>query len=468
MAEFDIPEGMDPESEQFKLWLRGGRGGRGVAGPGIGPGGGFTSAFGGGSFAGQGGLGYEGGLSPREKMIKRLMAASQQQPASYESGGPVMGGPPGTDTVPAYVDNGEGVFNKVAMTTPGMGKFMAVLNALAALELGPDDASSAPSMEPPMDDGGMGLKDPGMLPEDDVEGYFLGGLIDKVPVVGKPLHKAASIAAPLALQAVGVPLPIGAALTNFAMEGSTDDLGGSLKNAAMAGGKAYVGGKMSDMASARELEAANKAHLDNLPLPEADPDLSLIGETKPRGYAYGGYTGRPVRPGAQPGVPAGGGYGRPNLGRPPAPAPAPAREFLGNGMPVKPGPQGFGSDENAWLQKQAAAAGIYDPNGNRAALGAAQQAMTQRGQAREAGDVNSLMAGGMGDPSLYTAMLMQNRHERGLQEGSDLADMRAGFAKDAGDFAHGRYTSDSDNAWKAYMAQIEFDRAKILKKTKGK
>lgn len=425
--DFDLPEGTSVDSEQLKLWLRGGRGGRAAAGPGVGPGGGFGSAFGGGGAGvGSGGIGGESSQTPRSLLLRRMMAAAQRQPASYESGGPVVGGPPGTDTVPAMVDNGEGVFNRVAMTTPGMGKFMAVLNALAALELGPDDAPAAPPMAPPADGDGM---DSEGADDIDPEGYFLGGLIDKIPVVGKPLHKAASIAAPLALMAMGVPAPLAAAGANFAMEGNGDDLGGSLGNAGVAGGKAaLVPGQVDDEGSA---------------------GTGLFGRLAGH-YAYGGYTGAPAwkAPGAAPVGPwANGGTGTPKP----------------NAFNTPPPNTG-----NQWLQDQAKQAGVFDPNGNRAALGAAQSSLRAKGLAQERGDINSLAVSGLTDPSLYASAMLQQRHERGLQEGSDLAQMQAGFAKDAGDFAQGMYQSDSDHAWQNYLDFLNMERQKQLKKTKGK
>lgn len=468
--EFD-PGDLDLDSEQLKLWMRNGRGGRGAAGggAGIGPGSGFQSAFGSSQVGSGSGIGGET-LTPRQRLLQRMSAASAGVPSSYADGGPVMGGPPGVDTVPAMVDNGEGILNRVAMRTPGMLKFMNALNALAALELGPEgeepmgmdgtqahEGAESMGMEQSEDAGGYD-------PEQDVEGYFLGGLMDKIPVVGKTMHKVASVAAPIALTAMGVPAPLAAGISNFAMEGSADDLGGSLGNAAMAGGTTYVGGKMM----ANRANAANKANLSAMPVPDAPPDLSAIGETAPRHYAYGGYVSTP-RQSAAPGIP-----GLPGQGQ----AAAPWKRPPGTGFPM-PGatptpapPNAFAtpppSAGNQWLQDQAKAAGVFDPNGNRAAIGAAQTAMRQRGQAQERGDVNSLAVSGMTDPSLYTSMLMQQRHERGIQEGSDLAQMRAGFAKDAGDFAQGMYQSDSDHAWQNYLDFLNVERQKQLKKTKGK
>jgi hypothetical protein len=156
-----------------------------------------------------------GGFGERGLARRKLQQGMRSYMQSYEGGGEVMGGPPGVDTVDAQLNNGEGVLTTRAMSFPGLIELVNVLNSIAALG---GDPTAAAEMPPA----------PG-------EEYGLGGLVRGIPGIGKPLSKAIDVAAPLALQGLGVPLPVGAGLTNLAMEGDPGDIGGSLAGATKAG-----------------------------------------------------------------------------------------------------------------------------------------------------------------------------------------------------------------------------------------
>lgn len=463
----------DPETPGAKL-RRGGTISRGSGGSGVYPGGGPPIP---------GGLSAPGGSlqqSPiafaataaarKKKLIEAMLMASQGGRQNLADGGMPMG-PPGVDQIPANVTAGEGILTAGAMRMPGMSKLMTVLNAIADLELGPTGMPEELGPEEPMV--------PDMMPEeempmDEEQNFFLGGLVDKIPGVGKPLHKLVSAAAPLALQSMGVPLPVGAALTNFTMEGSADDLGGSAINAAGAGGKAYVGQHADDWMSAlkgrvpAQPNAAAPGGSSIMRRPTRSPDVGprqYARGGRVRGYAFGGRVG------------PGGGFGQtPRLQQPAGGAP---RGVAGI-PPVTPGLQTATAPAptNNWWEAGGKApgsmfgdsmkAGLFDPRGNPIAMEAAMANFNRQGQADDRGDVNDLMAMGMGDPSLMASMLMGKRSQRGRDRGLAAAGVAENQANRAQDF----YQGMAKDVYGA-AAQQETDRLRAIeerrtKQTKGK
>lgn len=444
----------------------------------------------------------------RRELIRRMQAAAMHraQAQNMAFGGEVMG-PGGVDQVPAMLTRNEGVLTAGAMRLPGVEKAMNLLNAIAALEFGPEGEAGGmppePEMEEPMmDEMGMGEE---FDPLADIPHMFLGGALRSIPVVGKPMAKAVAVAAPFALQAMGVPLPVGAALSNFAMEGQADDLGGSAMRAGMAGGEAYVGGKLGEFKAAREMEAANKQNLASLPMPDAPagapgPDYSPVGnrypDQRPRGYAWGGA----VRPGAaQPGMPPaprqpfaqpGMTANRPTAGvaapRPFAPmgaqsSPQMPRQLGTPGAwpkvaPAVP-PQAPAGPSNEWWRPQgqqggmfggAQQAGLFDPRGNPVAMEAAMRNFQRQGQADDRGDVNDLMAMDLSDPSMIASHLMGRRGERAYQRGAAAAGIAENQANRAQDFYTGMAKDVYGHEARKEELRLGAIEERRTKQTKGK
>lgn len=467
-----VPE--DPEDGLYKGFAHSG-GGRGVGGGGGGGVGGFGGFSGGGAGIGGGGSDYGDPVLAKKRMLLRLLMASQQ-PQMFEDGGPVAGGPMGLDTVPAYLNNGEGVFTHGAMQMPGMEKLMNVLNAIAALNEGPtpmpDPTMGAQTaMDAGMMDGSPGHEGAesagmeqsedagGFDPEQDPEGYFLGGLIDKIPVVGKPLHKAASVAAPIALTAMGVPAPLAAAASNFVMEGDKDHLGASAMNAGLAGATSYLTGPHGSKAAPAPNSAAPGGGTFNR-MPRTDM-------MEPERFAYGGMVGnrQPAAPRLGGGIAMPGAYAQRAAGTPriptapAAPAPPPGAPAARPGVPEPP--------KNPLLDA-AMGSGMFDPNGNPMAMKAATDALNRRGQAEDRGDVNDLMAMGMGDPNLMAAGLMGARQSRSYARSGALAGIAENQVNRAQDFGQQMFMQNQSSQWQNYLDYINNERQKQLKKTKGK
>lgn len=430
----------------------------------------------------------------RRELIRRMQAAAMHraQAQNMAFGGEVMG-PGGVDQVPAMLTRNEGVLTAGAMRLPGVEKAMNLLNAIAALEFGPEGEAGGmppePEMEEPMmDEMGMGEE---FDPLADIPHMFLGGALRSIPVVGKPMAKAVAVAAPFALQAMGVPLPVGAALSNFAMEGKADDLGGSAMNAGLAGGKAYVGQNMDRWMSPHPASAPNSA------APGGNTfNPSRRSPMEPQRYAWGGA----VRPGAaQPGMPPaprqpfaqpGMTANRPTAGvaapRPFAPmgaqsSPQMPRQLGTPGAwpkvaPAVP-PQAPAGPSNEWWRPQgqqggmfggAQQAGLFDPRGNPVAMEAAMRNFQRQGQADDRGDVNDLMAMDLSDPSMIASHLMGRRGERAYQRGAAAAGIAENQANRAQDFYTGMAKDVYGHEARKEELRLGAIEERRTKQTKGK
>lgn len=413
----------DVDDPAFKAFAHAG-GGRGVA-TGGGGGGGGGGVGGGGFSAAPPVFGGSSGAFGASTTGRKLRGRLQNYMQSYEEGGPVMGGPPGVDTVNASLNNGEGVLTTRAMSFPGVAQLVNVLNAIAALG-GDPTMGGMPGAGP---EPGEPVEEPGGEPLQEGGEYGLGSLLRGIPVVGKPLSDAAGLAAPLALQALGVPLPVGAALSSAAMEGRTSDPWGTLKNA----GRAGVGTAI-DMEPLKEIGASRWVPFD----PEADP----AGAALKKRYAYGGYvssgtwnTNRPVIRN-NPGI----------------------RNQVGNPSAFDQTPPG--SD----LATPDVLKGMFDPRGNQYAMEAARGALNRSNQANDRADIAQLQSLGLQDPNLAASFLggQQQARARGSEEA--LAGISADQANRSQDF----YRGIIDKQWQNYLDFLNTERQKQLKQTRGR
>lgn len=124
---------------------------------------------------------------------------------------------------------------------------------------------------------------------------------------------------------------------------------------------------------------------------------------------------------------------RPPTGRPSTPAPTP-EPGTGTGTSWWDQAAGHTSDQGwagGWwdLMGSAHDAGAFDPAGSDVIAKLIADTFNTRGALEDTGDVNELGALGMGDPSLYTAMLMGKRADRALTRDAAVAQARQGSAE---------------------------------------